>query len=416
MVYDKLKRKEYIEIQSHSLIIPDQLDLTNGDTSGLEYKYVEGKKTPTGRLSLGDRQLKYVSEVKKLIEDHFTSDYQKSHVDGLMWEVFRRYSSYIKRNKKLPKSLVKIRDKSMTLKSDIFKINLESKEVLIPKMEKKTDVMKVPYELSDHYLDSLSLLEVGKSKKTNMLTKAKGGIISFKKNELVLVADRVRSYDKAEDYVGIDINRSPENWLYFSKEIDGEHGFSKPDEIIAVEAQIRALHKKINKDKSIKSRQRSGLRKKWKKAHNRQQKLITDFLHPILEKLLLKYPSLGVGIDTVGTGQKNGTFGQDKVINAAQEFCRKNKLAHYFVPTPFTSQRCNECGKVSKLSLRKILKDQYVCIHCGHTEHADLNASKNVELFAKTLQDSGFEMIGTPNKKYKVESYRILNDKFKLKK
>ncbi|MAH50968.1 hypothetical protein CMI37_34445 [Candidatus Pacearchaeota archaeon] len=418
-VYSMLKAKEIIEIQAHSLIIPEQVSLTNGATSGEEKKKVSGVLTFTGRHSLGDRQLKYLPEIKEIIEEFFTEDYLKSHVDALLWEVCRRYKSYIGRNNKLPKSSIKIRDKSMAYKSDIFRLNVETKEVLIKKMTKdknEPDVL-VPYDAEDFYLEKIGLLGFGKSKKLEHLTEAKGGIISFKKNELVLVADKVVTYDKVKTWVGIDINKSPDNWLYFSKKIDGKYNFPKPKDILEIEEYIRSTQKKISKDRSIKSKQRSGLRKKWNKAHARHQKMISDFIFEKLEKLKTSSKSsVGIGIDTVGTGQKNGTFGQDKVIVAAQKFCRANGMAHYFVPTPFTSQRCNKCGNVSKQALRKLIKDKYICVKCSHKCHADLNAARNIAAFAKVLQDSDFEMTGTLNLDYKVKSWEILNDKFKLKK
>lgn len=418
-VYRMLKAKEVIEIGAHSIIIPKQVSLTNGATSGEEKKKVAGVLTFTGRHSLGDRQLKYLPEIKEVIEEFFTADYQKSHVDALMWEVFRRYKSYIGRNNKLPKSYIKIRDKSMAYKSNIFRLNVKTKEILIKKMTKDEDEpdVVVPYQIKEHYENKIELLGFGKSEKFKHITEAKGGIISFKKNELVLVADRVVSYDKVRTWVGIDINKSPQNWLYFSKKIGGKYCYPKPIDIVEVEARIRALQKQITKDKSINSNQRSGLRKKWKKAHALHQKKISNFLFEVLEELKSSSrSSVGLGIDTVGTGQQNGTFGQDKVIVAAQQFCRDNGMAHYFVPTPFTSQRCNKCGNVSKQALRKLMKDKYICVSCSHKSHADLNAAKNIATFAKTLQKFDFEMTGTLNMEYKVKSWELLNGEFQLKK
>jgi IS605 OrfB family transposase len=41
-----------------------------------------------------------------------------------------------------------------------------------------------------------------------------------------------------------------------------------------------------------------------------------------------------------------------------------------------TSQRCAVCGKWDRRSRRN---DVFKCVHCGHTDHADCNASKNLE-------------------------------------
>lgn len=46
------------------------------------------------------------------------------------------------------------------------------------------------------------------------------------------------------------------------------------------------------------------------------------------------------------------------------------------VPPEYTSQTCSACGNVSKAA--RVTRDKYICTVCGHTEHADLNAAKNI--------------------------------------
>ncbi len=46
------------------------------------------------------------------------------------------------------------------------------------------------------------------------------------------------------------------------------------------------------------------------------------------------------------------------------------------VDPKYTSQTCSECGTVEKES--RISRDIYECISCGHKEHADINAAKNI--------------------------------------
>jgi putative transposase len=41
-----------------------------------------------------------------------------------------------------------------------------------------------------------------------------------------------------------------------------------------------------------------------------------------------------------------------------------------------TSQRCNACGKWDRRNRRG---DRFLCVNCGHADHADFNASKNLE-------------------------------------
>jgi putative transposase len=46
------------------------------------------------------------------------------------------------------------------------------------------------------------------------------------------------------------------------------------------------------------------------------------------------------------------------------------------VDPKYTSQTCNECGHISKENRKS--QDKFVCTSCGHSENADINASKNI--------------------------------------
>ncbi|MBV8292820.1 MAG: transposase, partial [Mycobacterium sp.] len=46
------------------------------------------------------------------------------------------------------------------------------------------------------------------------------------------------------------------------------------------------------------------------------------------------------------------------------------------VPAAFTSQRCSACGHVDPKSRES--QAVFRCTHCLHTEHADVNAAKNI--------------------------------------
>jgi transposase len=46
------------------------------------------------------------------------------------------------------------------------------------------------------------------------------------------------------------------------------------------------------------------------------------------------------------------------------------------VPAAYTSQTCNHCGHVHKDN--RTTQSNFTCVACGHHEHADLNAAKNI--------------------------------------
>ena len=45
------------------------------------------------------------------------------------------------------------------------------------------------------------------------------------------------------------------------------------------------------------------------------------------------------------------------------------------VPAAYTSQTCSACGHVHADNRRD---EQFRCLACGHTDHADVNAAKNI--------------------------------------
>ncbi len=57
-----------------------------------------------------------------------------------------------------------------------------------------------------------------------------------------------------------------------------------------------------------------------------------------------------------------------KAASAGKQFVR--------IPPAYTSQTCSKCGVPDKQSRRS--QSDFVCIHCGHAENADVNAAKNI--------------------------------------
>jgi IS605 OrfB family transposase len=46
------------------------------------------------------------------------------------------------------------------------------------------------------------------------------------------------------------------------------------------------------------------------------------------------------------------------------------------VPSPYTSQKCSECGHTEKKNRKN--RNSFLCVSCGHADCADFNASKNI--------------------------------------
>ena len=392
-IFKLLKSKDIVKIKPFAIIY------SNGD-------------------EISDRKFKHVPEIKSFIEEHFGNEVLAANIDALNWMVVRQYSSYLARNKKSPKSALVIRPKSFAPKSDMFQFDSKRYQLLMRKIEKDESEPHLIFEIANCYYNNSEALDFS-GKKNPHLSKPQGGIISLKKKEVVLLARKEVKYPLAEKTIGFDFNKNRANWITSSEVIPslGSKILPKSEELYQIEQEIKMLQKKIRgkdeEDNKLNSRQRKGVRKKWSKAHAKQAALVEKTIFQTLDEYLDVYGEFNLAIDTVTTGQQNGTFGNDKAILACAKWCKKNNRAHIYVPTPNTSRRCSCCGTVSKTA-RKL--DVYKCASCGHVEHADENAAKNIREFADAiLQNPSLRMIGTLNRQYKINLMVFLNSYFNLK-
>jgi IS605 OrfB family transposase len=56
--------------------------------------------------------------------------------------------------------------------------------------------------------------------------------------------------------------------------------------------------------------------------------------------------------------------------------CEDNCVSFTSINPSYTSQICNFCGHSDKTN--RLEQDKFCCVSCGHTDHADVNAAKNI--------------------------------------
>jgi len=61
------------------------------------------------------------------------------------------------------------------------------------------------------------------------------------------------------------------------------------------------------------------------------------------------------------------------------------------VPAKNTSRRCAECDYVSSENRKEQAK--FRCVACGHTEHADLNAARNILTAGRAVLACGEKLL-----------------------
>ena len=205
----------------------------------------------------------------------------------------------------------------------------------------------------------------------------------------------------------MDFNKSNKNWIHFSEDIFEQEKISKelyPD-ISALEKQIESLNKtvKVNKDiskREVRTKQRTPMRLKIQKLHKEHMDLIEASQFPGKERgiidSILDYvvsKSYGLAIDTVTTGDKNGTFGQDKLKQLFVDKCLERKVPFILAPSYYTSRRCIHCGWLDLSSTNKsrdTKTNTFSCEHCDKVENADRTGAKNHAIYAKYLADIDF--------------------------
>lgn len=137
----------------------------------------------------------------------------------------------------------------------------------------------------------------------------------------------------------------------------------------------RQLQAKVSPSAKHKLRKRSGKEKRFSLNQNH-----------IMSKWLLNQPfDIFVledlkGIRKQNKGKKLNGWLSNWTFYQLEEFIKYKAEALgkliVKVDARYTSQKCSECGNIDKKSRNK---DKYSCVKCGHAEHADINAAKNIK-------------------------------------
>tara|TARA_R110002020_G_scaffold287639_3_gene503141 strand:- start:8 stop:1255 length:1248 start_codon:yes stop_codon:yes gene_type:complete len=294
--------------------------------------------------------------------------------------VLERYAGYFKRNGDSRglniKSPISIKGKSFYFKDNFVKIDKDNKVLNIKTMfTDRGESRKVPYK---HALKEDKLLK----------EKFGGNLVMRQKTFIVAIDfDKEASY-KPEVLIGTDFNKDQKSWIVFS---DGART-TPNDKIKSLMEEIRVLNTELDKDKKIsidkrvlRSKQRRPIRLKWKRAHRKLEAEISKICSGIVDKVM---DSKGLlCIDSVTTGQKNGTFGQDHLIKTLQTMCENRGVPFYVVPCKNTSRRCSSCGYIAKGN--RVNTDEFHCEDCGHKCDAQDNGAINVAFQGNRLYNAG---------------------------
>lgn len=290
--------------------------------------------------------------------------------------VCNRYAGYKRRNgEKIP--TIHFKGKDYHFKDNQIRLDIENKTLAVKTMYGKFDLEYKgsikEQELKD-YLD-----EAGKSDF--------GGNYIVKQNCIVagIKVPFKPSYEPV-GALGTDFNKSEKDRIVLSNGVK----YPATKKQIDLEKEIKRLKAVLGeKDKpvserTIRSKQRRTIRKKDKKLHSKQRVAYRETVLEIIE--YVKEHRLLMCIDSVVTGQRNGTFGHDKIKEILLTECQNQGVPYYMVPCKNTSRRCPECGHIH--SDNRLSTDNFSCKKCGHVADAQLVGALNVKHYGELLYKS----------------------------
>jgi len=255
----------------------------------------------------------------------------------------------------------------------------------------------------------------------NLISKGKkdfGGNFKWNKSlqtwQFVIVVNKVCQNIKYKplDFVGVDVNKTSDKFLAFSKPLSclKSNFFPKNNSsLIELENQIIEVNKILNKNHCDKRRganqQRKILHKNYK--HKLRQVLIAS---KILDEV--KQKQLAIVLDSATPGGATGEFGQAS-MKIFQELCTQLGIPyHRLESVAYTSMTCSVCGCCydKKSTSHALDKDElgnnkypfissldkpstfgrnkekgiFAC-KCGNVIDDQINAAKNIEKCGKIL-------------------------------
>jgi len=371
------------------------------------------------RKGYTDNTMREVPEFNKIIEENGfdIKTVNKTRLTVILREVWRRYKSHLRRNKKMPKKPIDIRGKAINLSKDFIQVirneNKQINRISIAKFglkDKSEIILEVDKSNPWHHLKRANELKF--DEKTNRTTSGKsskyiGGNLDLRKRLLVITIDSEFQMPDSEEYISFDINKNKKHFITFSEPVNEKYHFKKPDELAKVEAAIHHLNGQIN-DPKISSQQRKRRRKRCITNHRKSKNILEKCVGSILSQK--EFQNKVICIDTPTTGQSNGTFGQDKIPDLCVQYCLKNSMPFVLVPTPYTSKRCSSCGEINDENRSG---DKFKCVECAHEDHSDINAAKNIKQFGEYLYcHEDYIAAEKATKQYRGKYANILKERF----
>jgi len=141
--------------------------------------------------------------------------------------------------------------------------------------------------------------------------------------------------------------------------------------------------KHLHNRKTCQAKGTRSAKRRMKKMSGREKRFSKDVNHAVSKWICSMPETVFVLEDLSRNKKKKGkhfnkrisdwSFYQfEQFLKYKTEACGKEVVC---VDARYTSQKCNCCGNIDKKSRNG---GKYTCVRCGHTEHSDVNAAKNI--------------------------------------
>lgn len=206
---------------------------------------------------------------------------------------------------------------------------------------------------------------------------------------------------KPVGFIGFDLNKTENSFMCFSRSIKL---FGTETRVVSKSMLNRKILSLESQLSSLVS-EKYGLRKKIINVHKKLFRLYNVFILELLN--YIEGEKLCLCIDHLKTGDKNGSFGQDKIFKLLVSLCENRGIPFVIVPTPYTTRLCSECGYVNSKKELKIR--EFDCEGCKKSLVRDQNAAQNIETIGQKIWEQG--MIATVLEYHNEKGINILKHK-----
>ncbi|MCP1354694.1 RNA-guided endonuclease InsQ/TnpB family protein [Aneurinibacillus migulanus] len=180
--------------------------------------------------------------------------------------------------------------------------------------------------------------------------------------------------------IGIDLGLR--HLAVVSEPVSGKRQFFSGKEVGYIRRHYRSLRRSLGKKKALRAIMRLGHKEsRWMKDYNRKlARQIVDFALQF-DRPVIKMENLGNIRETCHTTNR-----ADRILHSWSfyqlqqcivEQAEKYHIRVLFVDPHYTSQMCHVCKHIDKKNRHR---DRFHCQKCGHNNHADQNAARNIAL------------------------------------